>query len=69
MAGSVLTVMSISQLILSLVIGMVYDVIGRRKPVIFFLLINIAVQFWIPFISNINVFYIAAALLAPLIII
>jgi hypothetical protein len=46
-----------------------YDIIGRKKPIVFLMILNAAMQFWVPFISDIGTFYVAAGLMAPAMIV
>ena len=64
-SGKVLFIQSVVNLSLSLVIGLIYDTLGRKKPIVLVMIMTGATLIWIPFIPNVTQYYVAAALIAP----
>ena len=65
-AGISTSISAFTGLFVNFFIGIIYDILGRRRPVLVSLLIGMIGMFWYPFLKNEIDLYIASDLLIPL---
>jgi MFS family permease len=65
-AGISTSISAFTGLFVNFIIGIIYDILGRRRPVLVSLVIGMVGMFWYPFLKNAVELYIASDLLIPL---